>query len=309
MCWYCTRECVGDDGIRASFYSGFTDQFTTWKEIVTLYSGRNLTYPGDKLIALRGIANELQKKRPADKYAFGLWQSNLPYELLWSGQAATTDPRLEELHIPSWSWAAHPGGVRFLEDGVRDRQLRGWELSAQLSISFLEYHSLRIVARSKRVDLHAPNMVNHCFRWFRRENEVVNHDNPCVGVYTGEILAICPKEIGPGSVQIALRKERIWVVFDSRDFLSKYQKERDTRKCGKKRKTIGALKRSLGMSAGILEEFSFVEIASDMGWDYAVVGLLLRKSPHTPGRYIRVGLGFAFKAWFEDAKMGTFVLE
>ncbi|EGZ71350.1 HET-domain-containing protein, partial [Neurospora tetrasperma FGSC 2509] len=67
MCWYCANECVGDDGNSVSTYSGLFQRYTTWKEIATLYSGRDLTYPTDKLIALSGIANEIQKQRPKDK--------------------------------------------------------------------------------------------------------------------------------------------------------------------------------------------------------------------------------------------------
>ncbi|EGO58328.1 hypothetical protein NEUTE1DRAFT_101195 [Neurospora tetrasperma FGSC 2508] len=66
MCWYCANECVGDDGNSVSTYSGLFQRYTTWKEIATLYSGRDLTYPTDKLIALSGIANEIQKQRPKD---------------------------------------------------------------------------------------------------------------------------------------------------------------------------------------------------------------------------------------------------
>ena len=165
MCWFCASACVGDNGKR--IYSVLSNQRTTWEAIVKLYSWRNLTYARDKLVAFRGIANELQKKRPTDKYAFGSWQSNLPHDLLWSWQAAATDPGLEKLHIPSWSWAAHPGGVGFLSS---------YTPAQSSSISIREDSSLHIMARSKRVDLHEPEMDEFWFHWFRHENGEITYE-------------------------------------------------------------------------------------------------------------------------------------
>ncbi|KAJ4414578.1 hypothetical protein N0V85_003098, partial [Neurospora sp. IMI 360204] len=289
MSWYCMRGCVGDHGDRVLFHSDLTKTSKSWEKIVQLYSSRNLTKPGDKLIALRGIVNGIQTKIPEDKYVFGSWQSMLPWELLWSGQAApSTDAGLQELHIPSWSWAAHPGGVRFL----RDAQTKRWQGTVQSSASFLKDLSLQIMARFKKVDFNEADMRELYLHWLRnvRGDYKFQYISPHYGVSAEEVLAVCSKEIGPGSLQIAFQIRKIAVVFDTTDFLSTYQKERD----------------NLGMSAGKL---SFVEIASDMGWDHAVVGLLLRKSPQTSGRYIRVGLGFAYPEWFGDAEIGEFIVD
>ncbi|KAK1777571.1 heterokaryon incompatibility protein-domain-containing protein [Copromyces sp. CBS 386.78] len=293
MAWCCRNKLVVDDdtGIGYVFVRLF-QHHTTWREIVARYSGRHLTYPRDKFVALNGIVNEIQKKRPEDKYVLGSWLSEIHWELLWSGQAApSTESGLEELHIPSWSWASHPGGVQFLVDDSNLKRYFGWEESYQSSISFLDDSSVQIVARSKAVDLHKPDMVNYCFRWIRQANYSVTCDSFSPLPFWHDLLGICPQDSGPGSVQIGLQGG-LRVVFDTTDFLSTYRKERD----------------GLGMSAGIPGEFSFVELANvDFARESA--GLLLRKSPHTSGRYIRVGFAFTSKEWLNNAKRGEFVVE
>ncbi|KAK3495237.1 heterokaryon incompatibility protein-domain-containing protein [Neurospora hispaniola] len=70
MCWHCAEGCAGDDSKNVWTSSGLFGRYNTWKEIVTRYSGREFTYPTDKLMAISGIANEIHKKRPEDKGCF-----------------------------------------------------------------------------------------------------------------------------------------------------------------------------------------------------------------------------------------------
>ncbi|EAA28747.1 HET-domain-containing protein [Neurospora crassa] len=65
MCWHCAKGCARDDGRHVS--TSLFERYNTWVEIVTHYSGRELTYPTDRLMAISGIANEIHKKRPEDK--------------------------------------------------------------------------------------------------------------------------------------------------------------------------------------------------------------------------------------------------
>lgn len=293
MFWYCAQRQVVDDDIDCRHMltrhnlevpRNISSRYRqNWEKMVMAYSSRDLTYPTDKLVALRGIVNELQKRSPADKYAFGLWQSNLARELLWSGQAAAPDPRLKELHIPSWSWAGHPGGVRYMQ---------GWEPAAQLSLSLLEEHTLQIVARSKVVDFQAPDTENGYFRWVRKDN-YIQSDQSKISIAPYHMLGICPPENGAGSLQVVQQKLQIFAVFDIVDFLSTYHEEQD----------------NLGVSTGTPDEF-FVEIAEVKSHSLPYnVGLILRRSSHTPDRYIRVGLGFAFRTWLEDAELREFIVE
>ena len=54
-----------------------------WESIVEEYSKRQMTYRQDKLVALQGLANEMQKIRK-DTYYLGLWTGSLPEQLLWT---------------------------------------------------------------------------------------------------------------------------------------------------------------------------------------------------------------------------------
>ncbi|KAL0472923.1 heterokaryon incompatibility protein domain-containing protein [Neurospora intermedia] len=95
MCWQCARNCVGDDGKIMMTASGLFERYNTWKEIVTGYSGRELTFPTDKLVAISGIANEIQKQRPKDKSDGSIkrfWIGGIAYPVMVVG-------------LPSW-WCA-----------------------------------------------------------------------------------------------------------------------------------------------------------------------------------------------------------
>lgn len=80
-----------------------------WGKIVKEYSSRKLTKGEDKLVALSGLAKEIQL-RTGDEYLAGLWRRSLPMSLLW----ACTDEnavRFQEYRAPSWSWAALDGEI------------------------------------------------------------------------------------------------------------------------------------------------------------------------------------------------------
>jgi hypothetical protein len=56
--------------------------YDLWEEIVRVYSSSLLTFSDDKLVALSGIAKQLQDKLN-DRYIAGLWMNFLPSQLLW----------------------------------------------------------------------------------------------------------------------------------------------------------------------------------------------------------------------------------
>lgn len=97
--FYVSRRIIGD---------------LSWPEVVREYSRTVLTFETDRLIALQGLVNELQKSRN-DRYFAGVWEGDLPQGLLWwhpsslsffkNGPNMKGDPRL-----PSWSWLSKPGG-------------------------------------------------------------------------------------------------------------------------------------------------------------------------------------------------------
>jgi hypothetical protein len=101
-----------------------------WAWIVQTYSQGELSVLGDKLIALSGIANEMQTL-VQDEYLGGLWRRSLLDELAWSVQYSEDDnvPRPYRPHnyrAPSWSWASVEGRVSyedcFLPRKSRDRK-------------------------------------------------------------------------------------------------------------------------------------------------------------------------------------------
>ncbi|KAK8053568.1 hypothetical protein PG996_012869 [Apiospora saccharicola] len=81
------------------------DVFGLWDEIVEQYSKGQLTFPGDKLVALSGLASRIQKNVQSD-YLAGLWRKHLPDQLLWLVESRVPAERLALYTAPSWSWAS-----------------------------------------------------------------------------------------------------------------------------------------------------------------------------------------------------------
>ncbi|KAI1045008.1 hypothetical protein LB505_013343 [Fusarium chuoi] len=80
-----------------------------WYEMVTSYSVRNLTNDNDKMMAIAGVAYFIQQST-GFKYAAGLWEDTLPFNLLWvvdSGAKRRPSGR----SVPSWSWASVDGKI------------------------------------------------------------------------------------------------------------------------------------------------------------------------------------------------------
>jgi hypothetical protein len=67
-----------------------------WDEIVELYTDTNLTRPEDKLVAISGLAREIQKDTK-DIYYAGLWGKDFERTLLWYIQM----PQRTESWLPS----------------------------------------------------------------------------------------------------------------------------------------------------------------------------------------------------------------
>lgn len=86
-----------------------TNSFS-WTSLVNRYSGCNLTYPRDKLVALSGIACFLRDKNQ-DEYFAGLFRKDLEINLCWIMQFTVDRPTYR---APSWSWAAVDGRVSYL---------------------------------------------------------------------------------------------------------------------------------------------------------------------------------------------------
>ncbi|KAF4460078.1 HET-domain-containing [Fusarium albosuccineum] len=86
-----------------------------WAAIVFQYSSLNLTFPGDRLAAISGVATELQELTGV-QYLAGLWNNErLPLQLHWWVKTPLNklQGRPEKARTPSWSWAGIDDHVMF----------------------------------------------------------------------------------------------------------------------------------------------------------------------------------------------------
>lgn len=79
-------------------------EYPDWESVLQRFSCTKLTHKSDRLMAVEGIATELQKKW-GDAYNRGVFISQIASHLVWmSGDIV---PESEDLRdVPSWSWAS-----------------------------------------------------------------------------------------------------------------------------------------------------------------------------------------------------------
>ena len=95
------------------------DRALLWIDIVEEYTRRELTHEKDKLIAISGIAAQLELAWE-DTYVAGLWRTSLIHHLAWSRHRVPS----KNYHpptayrAPTWSWASIDGpvGLMMLEE-------------------------------------------------------------------------------------------------------------------------------------------------------------------------------------------------
>jgi hypothetical protein len=93
-----------------------------WDKVVMTYATCDLTFGTDKLIALSGIAHEVQAMIKSD-YLASLWSSHLPFNLTWAPNHYQPPYRSQEYVAPSWSWASiHNTFIGFLHSEVKDKK-------------------------------------------------------------------------------------------------------------------------------------------------------------------------------------------
>ncbi|KAL8940372.1 MAG: hypothetical protein Q9216_002843 [Gyalolechia sp. 2 TL-2023] len=86
-----------------------------WRNIVGTYTKSALTNPGDKLVALSGIAKRM-RTIIADEYAVGMWRRYLASELLWrvsdhAQRGFLPNNRPARYRAPSFSWTSVDGSI------------------------------------------------------------------------------------------------------------------------------------------------------------------------------------------------------
>lgn len=95
-----------------------------WQSIVEAYSRCQLTNDRDKLPALAGIANRIQKKTGYD-YIAGLWlNQDFLSQLLWFAFDGRSTRRPQSSRAPSLSWASLDGPVKHLFESPYQKRQR-----------------------------------------------------------------------------------------------------------------------------------------------------------------------------------------
>jgi len=117
------------------------DLYFEWPLLVMDFTRRDLTRESDRLPALSGLADWMQRQTD-DIYLCGLWAGALVFELLWYAETSTqeTHRRLKEPYAPSWSWASIIGPVTYYRPyvtqfGQRYPGYQGYEVDVLVSKS------------------------------------------------------------------------------------------------------------------------------------------------------------------------------
>lgn len=79
------------------------DSHKGWSNAVETYTRRRLTFPNDKLVAIAGLARDVQSTSE-DVYVAGLWKEELKTQLCW--RVVGEGKRMVPYVAPTWSWAS-----------------------------------------------------------------------------------------------------------------------------------------------------------------------------------------------------------
>lgn len=90
------------------------DLMRLWHGLVEEYSGRNLSDPRDKLVALEGLVERFAATS-ADTCVAGLWKRHLLDDLMWRPYPGGSYSHPAVYLSPSWSWASIDGQVWYHE--------------------------------------------------------------------------------------------------------------------------------------------------------------------------------------------------
>lgn len=88
-------------------------RYKLWYDLVTSYTGRNLTKSSDKLPAIAGLAAAIHEIAQ-DSYFAGHWRVELERSLFWRTDQEVVSPepaRCRDYRAPSWAWPSIDGMV------------------------------------------------------------------------------------------------------------------------------------------------------------------------------------------------------
>jgi hypothetical protein len=155
-----------------------------WQIIVEYYSACVLTREEDKLIAIAGVAKEVQRLT-GWKYLAGLWEQNLIFDLLWFSPGRYNRFREANPYLaPSWSWASARDEVTF-----NYNYLHGVTIKDTIFIRIVEVHVstkgedemaqvtdelLKVIGRPTPAELRRNHQPT-------RMTDSLSNDNLCIG--------------------------------------------------------------------------------------------------------------------------------
>jgi hypothetical protein len=112
-----------------------------WKDVITLYSQRDLSYDDDKLVALAALAQAFHAHIQVP-YLAGLWSGPaLPSLLLWEPVSYGKSSTYQAYVAPSWSWASLPTPVAF-RVGNRLQEMTSVSVDVLSSITTFKHPAL-----------------------------------------------------------------------------------------------------------------------------------------------------------------------
>ncbi|KAH8649287.1 heterokaryon incompatibility protein-domain-containing protein [Xylariales sp. PMI_506] len=113
--WMCNEDAINELQCQQDFriYTPFIRWSSTseWLWYLRGYSRTRFSRHTDRLIAIQGVTNELQKMRP-DLYYLGVWTKDLEVQLLWLPNENLPSEDIPDL--PSWCWASLGGSKAFM---------------------------------------------------------------------------------------------------------------------------------------------------------------------------------------------------
>lgn len=82
------------------------------------YSKRDITHQTDRYVAMSGLQAGIARAIGCEG-RYGTLQKYFHRNLLWQASDVKLEKiEYETLHVPSWSWMAYTGGIRFLNEEI-----------------------------------------------------------------------------------------------------------------------------------------------------------------------------------------------
>lgn len=104
------RECIRAPSSSSSGGDSSTALFSAWRAVRAAYTGCQLTYFDDRLVAVSSLIQRIERLT-SWKNLWGMWEDKLLDELLWFTDTPSDRPYTREYLAPTWSWAGLEGRV------------------------------------------------------------------------------------------------------------------------------------------------------------------------------------------------------